>query len=152
MRHSLLRYLLIIAGFSFGLHFLNAQEITDFEVIYNNNLYEITYNMDGLSQGSTYDIYCYAKTENEDWFKLKTIGGDFNRISPEIKHFIIWEPYFQSKQKANYQFRIYVVDTAILSSRKGNYQYEAIEEWGTLGVSSNRIDAVFMFGNVKRLF
>lgn len=128
---------------------LAGQQIICGKISYIDNLYEFSFSTSApeFEAGHAYDVFFFGKVGDEPWFKLKTIGGDFQSVSAgKTDNLVIWEPSFQGRQKANYSFSIYAIDRSMLEARSQRYSYEAVDGLGTLLLKSNIGNATFMIG------
>lgn len=131
---------------------LAGQQIICGKISYSDNLYEFSFSTatPEFEPSHRYDVFIFAKVGDEGWFKLKTIGGDFENVQAgKTGHLIIWEPYFQGRQKANYSFSIFAVDRAMLEACTPRYSYEAVEGLGTVQLKSNISNSSFQIGQKK---
>jgi len=112
-----------------------AQELTGFDVQRVNRRYEITYRIDNYSWGDRFDVFFFARPDdNSPWFKLKALVGQYRNVESGNSYKVLWEPILDLKENRSYQLRLFAVNHRYLG---WDYDYNKINEIGLAYPISN---------------
>ncbi len=144
-----MRKIVILAIFLALFGGICAQEIKDFELRYFEKRYEFKLSLPTDNWNSNYDLFIFAREKGtQSYFKANTIMGEFRNLPTGWgKLTVFWDPFFDSRKPADYEFRIYAVP---LKFTDNDYYYMGVSQVGELRLFSNLKNAYYELSG-KRL-
>ena len=144
-----MRKIVILAIFLVLFGGIFAQEIKDFELRYFEKRYEFKLSLPTDNWNSNYDLFIFAREKGtQSYFKANTIMGEFRNLPTGWgKLTVFWDPFFDSRKPADYEFRIYAVP---LKFTDNDYYYMGVSQVGELRLFSNLRNAYYELAG-KRL-
>ena len=144
-----MRKIVILAIFLVLFGGVFAQEIKDFELRYFEKRYEFKVSLPTDNWNSNYDLFIFAREKGaQSYFKANTIMGEHRNLTTGWgKLTVFWDPFFDSRKPANYEFRVYAVP---LKFTTADYYYMGVGQVGEIKLFSNLKNAYYELAG-KRL-
>lgn len=130
-----MRKIVILAIFLVLFGGVFAQEIKDFELRYFEKRYEFKVSLPTDNWNSNYDLFIFAREKGaQSYFKANTIMGEHRNLTTGWgKLTVFWDPFFDSRKPANYEFRVYAVP---LKFTTADYYYMGVGQVGEIKLFS----------------